>query len=173
MKQEFAISQSKAAARGTLRESLGAVSAALSAVPDNVIRMPSTAAGAFLLIDPVLSTIHRQLLDARAHYASLVALLGPSDPMIEALDVQVAALEEAYALRMAALKKRREEGRKNKTRTKRDTVSKVVVQNLSEVRGQKGEPKRRNDTLWLWVLIAVMLANQAAMRKSGPRLDAA
>lgn len=175
MKQEFAISQSKAAAQGSLRDALGAVSAALSALPDNVVRLPNTAAGAFLLVDPVLSSIHRQLLDARAHNAALAAMLGHADPMIEALDVQVAALEEAYALRMAALKKRREEGRKNSTRTNRrdERVSKVVVQSLPEVRGQTETQKRRDDTLWLWVLLAVMMQTQAAMHKNGPRLYAA
>lgn len=174
MKQEFAISNTKAAAQGSLRDALGAVSAALSALPDNVVRLPSTAAGAFLLVDPVLSSIHRQLLDARAHNASLAAFVGHADPMIEALDMQVAALEEAYAMRLAALKKRREDGRKTNTRAKCcDTVSKVVVQNLPEVRGQTETPKRRDGALWLWVLIAVMTLNQATMYKNGPRLYAA
>lgn len=173
MKQEFAISQTKAAAAGSLRDSLGAVSAALSAIPDNVVRLPSNMADAFLMVDPVLSMLHRQLLDARANNAALEAMCG-GDAMMEALAMQVSALEEAYAARMAALKKRREEGRKNNARdSRRKKVSNVVVTNPFEVRERMETPKRQNDSLWLWVLIVAYMANQATMRTSGPRLDAA
>lgn len=173
MKQEFAISQTKAAAAGSLRDAMGAASAALSAIPDNVVRLPSSMADAFLLIDPTLSMIHRQLLDARANNAALEAMCG-GDALVEALNFQIAALEEAYAARMAALKKRREEGRKNSARnSRRKKVSNMAVINPFEVRERKETPKRQNDSLWLWVLIAAYLANQATMRTSGPRLDAA
>ena len=175
MKQQFAISQSpRLAAKASLFEALGAVSAALAAVPDNVVRLPTSTADAFLLIDPVLSTIHRQLLDTRAHSATLEAMLGANDPMMAALSMQLAALEEAYATRLAALKKRREDGRRNQRADTRDTqANNANVQNLFDVREQATAPKRQEDTLWLWVLIAAYLAHQASAKINGPRLDAA
>ncbi|MBU6235227.1 MAG: hypothetical protein KGQ41_05235 [Alphaproteobacteria bacterium] len=152
-----------AAAKKSLRDSLGAVSAVIADMPRNtVVRM----ADAFLLIDPGLCIMHRQIADSRSHAEKIAALLGAGDPMMEALAAQITALEEAYAQRLAALKRKREEGRKE------NKFHKVEVKNLPQVRGQEDQQKSNNDILWLWMFL-MLLANQASMKKSGPRLEAA
>lgn len=152
---------------------MGAVSAALSAIPDNVVKMPSSIAEAFLLIDPALSILNRQLLDARGHLAQIAKMFGDADPMMDALHAQITALEDAYAMRLAALKRRREESERGlKHADTGKKVYKLEVENLSGVRGQTETQSRNSDALWLWVFLA-LLAHQASMKKSGPRLDAA
>ena len=160
----------KDAAKTSLRESMGAVAAVLSATPDNIVRMPKNVAELFLLTDPALSMIHRQLLDARAHNARIALMLGAADPMMEALSLQITALENAYAARLAALKRRREEGRA--AQKERNRFTKVIVEKLPYVRAQLEKQTQRENTLWSWIFY-MLLANQTFTKTYGPRLDAA
>ncbi len=162
----------KQEAKKSLKSLMADVSNVLDAIPDNVVRMPSNLAEAFLLVDGVLSILNRQLLDARANYNKISALLGPNDPMMDALNMQIAALEQAYAARMAALIRRREEGQRSHA-AKDNDIQKLEVTNLSEVRQQVERRGHKNDILWSWMLF-LLLVNQTSMTvKSGPRLEAA
>lgn len=102
----------KSKGNSSLLECLGAVQNALNAIPDNVVPAPRTLTEAFTLIDPVLSMLHKQLREARATMAKLSAF--GHDPMIEALAFQITAIELAYTERVNALRKKREDAKRQK-----------------------------------------------------------
>lgn len=161
----------KGLAKTSLMECMGAVSAALAAMPDNVVRMPASSLEAFLLVDPALSMLNRQLLDARRNTAQLAALFGGADPMLDALNAQIAALEAAYAERLALLRKKREEGRAKKAAT--EQIYKTEGSKPLEVRQMEAKRRHNHDALWLWALFLMMTASKPAVKNYGPKLDAA
>lgn len=160
----------KGRAKASLTESLSAVSAALDSMPDNVVKMPGSLRDTFLLIDPVLSGLNRQLLDARAHIAAIIAEFGYGDPMAEALMYQMAALERAYCERLYALRKKREEGEsavKGEVSTEEKTMPEVRQHQEYHVRQNHGA---------MWSLAALFLIHRhssSAKNKGGLVLKAA
>ncbi len=161
----------------SLMDCFGTVQAVLTAMPDNVVRMPSSAADAFLLVDPALSMIHRQLADARGHNTRLNAFTANNTPMLEALDTQIAALEEAYAARLTALRGKREEGR-TQLKAKKDyktfeAAPKAVPLVMRRERDEEAARAVRNQRyLWLWAFLFLVEANSKAEFKA-PRLNVA
>jgi hypothetical protein len=151
---------------------MAAVSAQLAATPANVVRMPVNIAEAFLLVDGVLSLIHRQLCDARVNRDKIAAMLGDANaPMMEALNFQITALEQAYAERLAALTRKREEGRKNLT-PKKDLTA-LEGENLLDVRQQAAQKKQEKDSLWSWLIFMLLISQSSITIPNGPRLQAA
>lgn len=156
----------KGRAKASLEDSLGAVAQVLSALPNTVVRMPSNAADAFLLIDPVLSTIHRQLLDARANSAQMAAMFGAGDAMAEAIEFQIAALTRAYDERLAALRKKREESARALKGTRKDELM-TEEKKPADVRRRVADDRRRNNgTLWLWAIL-ILRESRASAKKYG------
>ena len=165
----------KGRAKGDLMGAIQQVSVMLDAMPDNVVRMPRGCVDAFLLIDPTLSIINRQLLDAKAHMATLAALFGLDDPMIEAATMQLAALEKAYADRLAALRRKREEGRTQLrlSHKKDNEFTNAKELKPADVRRAYGENGKKNDVLWLWAFLLLVQAAGSSLKKTGPKLEAA
>jgi hypothetical protein len=150
-------------AQASLLECLGAVQNAIAALPDNVAKAPKTLAEAFIQIDPVLSMLHRQLLDARAHIAELTLAFGPGDPMLEALMTQICAIERAYEERLAALRKKREESAAKQTSFEKEFRTEEKL--LPEVRRQNNpEHQRNNGALWLWTFLILHASATSAKR---------
>jgi len=160
----------KGRARVSLEGSLSSVSAALDAMPDNVVKMPGNLTQAFLLVDPVLSGINRQLMDARANIAAIISEFGYGDPMAEALMYQMAALERAYCERLYALRKKREDGEKGIT-AEISTEEKMA----KEVRYSHEYTARQNHgAMWsLAALFLMMNRHSASSKTNGPVLNAA
>jgi len=167
----------KGTVQSSLMECFGTVQAVLTAMPDNVVRMPTNAADAFLLVDPALSMIHRQLADARGHNNKLTAFTAHNAPMLEALDTQIAALEEAYAARLTALRGKREEGR-TQLKAKKDykafeAAPKAVPLVMHRERDDDTTRAERNKRyFWLWAFLFLIEANNKAEFKA-PRLNVA
>jgi hypothetical protein len=160
----------KARAQATLSDSLGAVAAALASMPDNVVKMPRNTSEAFMLVDPVLSTLNKQILDARANLAQLVVMFGAGDAMVEALTYQLSALEAAYAQRLAALRKKREET----SRGQKDKEITAIEKNLRDVRSQTLAQRRRNNgALWLLAVLILRDGQTSAKKGFGHVLNAA
>jgi hypothetical protein len=133
-------------ANATLLDSLSAVQAAIQAMP---VSGPRNLREAFSLSDPVLSMLDKQLADARSQMAKLVNAFGLGDAMAGALKLQIAALEIAYAQRMAAIRKKREDRERsvaNDTHPKKDEA-KIFAP-------QKRKRRSSETTNWLlWVLL--------------------
>lgn len=158
---ETAKKQLKGQTRLSLFESLGAVQSALAALPDNIIKAPITLAEAFIQIDPILSTLHRQLCDARAHVAQLTLMFGEGDPMVDALRLQIQAIQKAYDERMALLRRKREESSR---KTEFEKEFKTEEKKLPKVRGQYSEQRGNNGTLWSWAFLLLMASATSAPR---------
>lgn len=164
----------------SLTETMAAVSGILDAIPDNIVSMPSSLAEAFLAIDPVLTILNRQLMDARRHHDRVAAMAGAGGAMTEALNLQICALEQAYGARMAALLRRRREGRDalSHTRADADKAERKDFKELeataqTDVRRPGEKPHDEKDSLWLWLVLAYMISQTSMHRKSGHRLEAA
>ena len=166
-------------AQASLAECMGAVLASLRDVPDTVVKMPTCAVDAFLLVDASLSMLNRQLLDARRHAAALAAMMGPNDPMLDALEMQIGALEQAYAARLSALRRKREEGRSRakprdaKKEQPEHTVYKTEDVNRPDVREPEDATRIRNSVLWLWALAYLSGRTPLSVIINGPRFVAA
>ena len=138
----------KGRSQATLLECMGTMSAAINAAtPNKVVKLSA----AFLSIDPVLMTIHRQLADARAQAAQIIQMFGYGDPMAEALMFQMAALERAYCERLHLLRKKREAS-KGKTKSKEFSTAEV----LPDVRQQQEDRNVQNHGA-MWSLAALLL----------------
>src|SRR5690606_27063954 len=87
------------------------VQTALADMPDTM-RAPSSLSEAFMAIDPVLSGMNRQMLDADQHFNKLVAAFGSDDAMVEIASAQRDALKQAYHTRLQALRRKREDSRR-------------------------------------------------------------
>lgn len=168
-------SEDRKLAQTSLLDTLGAVQQALSAMPDNVVRMPANLTEAFLLVDPTLSMLNRQRLDGRRNYAKLIDSFGLNDPMVQALSLQLAAIDMAYDERLAALRRKREEGRQqNKITFKKAKPAErnpnKTEEELQAVVRREQELKRRRDngTLWLWAVLS-WRASAAFAKVHGPR----
>jgi len=160
----------------SLMDCFGAVQAALSSLPDDALNIQSYSDGgvaeAFMVADPVLASLSKQRLEAGAHFKKQVRNGGFDDAMVEVIAAQRAAIEEAYATRLAALRRRRGEakGRKpvqdasNDDELKLQGITHKTTQDrlwkqreeerLLQIRNEdQRKQKRRNDTLWLWMLL--------------------
>lgn len=157
----------------SLMDSFGAVHAALSAMPDSAFQSASTSmADAFMLTDPVLMSLDKQRADANGQYIKLVRTYGTHDAMVDAMSIQRAAIEDAYNIRLAALRRRRSESSGRNTRladdcedellqgknTRKATQDRLRIQReeerLSLAREQeRREQKKKDDAWWLWVLL--------------------
>lgn len=141
-------------AQASLLDSLGAVQAAIAMMP-SVMPAPRNMSDIFMMADPVLSSLNRSILDGRANLAQIVAMCGPGDPMAEALSYQISAIEKAYAERLAALRRKRDESKRAMDRAMdKKILNSAEDQKLHVVRTQP-QPERRRDNaaLWLWVLL--------------------
>ena len=158
----------------TLMESFGAVQAALEAMPIEAVKTTRNAADAFLLTDATLASIDKQRRDAESQYKKLVVQFGFDDPMVEAMQMQRAAIEEAYNTRLKALRRKREEqGRgtltaSNDDELKQGNTRKIAQQDNLRIKreeerqlqirtDEQQKQKRRNDTLWLWAFLMLGL----------------
>lgn len=141
----------KGRSHATLLECMGTLGAAINAAaPNKVVRLSA----AFLSTDPVLSTIHRQLADARGQIAAIINAFGYGDPMAESLMFQMAALERAYCERLHLLRKKREES-KGKVQDKKFSTE----EKLQEVRTQQEYGSSQNHGA-MWSLAALLLLNR-------------
>jgi|GEM_PF-2503093 len=159
----------------TLMDSFGAVQAALAAMPEESVKTPRNAADAFLMTDATLASIDKQRHDAESQYKKLVTLYGFNDPMVEAMQIQRAAIENAYNTRLSALRRKREEqqgrgaltasnddafkqGNTRKTAEQHSLRIKREEERLLQIRmDEQQKQKRRNDTLWLWAFLMLGL----------------
>ncbi len=140
----------------SLLDSLSAVSIAIDTMPEASVSNARSLSIQFMRTDAMLSMIHKQILDARANLAALVAKYGMSDAMVETLTYNLSALEAAYAQRLALLRKRREEGsRGNKT-------IEVGIDTRREPMRAPEKARNSNSLWWLWVLAAAERKNTSA-----------
>lgn len=151
-------------AQASLLDSLGAVQKALSTLPAS---MPGRAVDAFIASDPILSMLNKQLLEARSHASQLIAAFGPGDAMLEALMVQIGAIEQAYNERLALIRKKREETsrtQKEKRQLSQGKEFRTEGKSLQDVRLQM-QSGTRQDNGTLWLLAFLILRNREAFAK--------
>lgn len=140
----------------------------LSAVRDALYAMPLDANGqgprsAFMRTDPVVATLRKQILDARAQYNALLEMSDLQDPMVDALTYQLEALEQALATRLAQMR----ETNTGRSRTKQAALAtreqaerlQREEERLLAIRMRIKEQKKReaNAALWLWAAMLLGL----------------
>jgi hypothetical protein len=158
-------------ANTTLLESLGSVQAALAALPDNVVPLPRNLSEAFALSDPILSMLGKQLADARSQMIQLAQAFGAGDAMAEAMALQITAIETAYAERMGALRRNREErDRQTQTGTAHKSDCQAKMFTPEQYDADRKDRRRGNDsTFWWWALLFT-IDTRAPMRSPGLRV---
>jgi hypothetical protein len=176
----------------SLLDAFGAVEAALATMPDEALNTRTDMAEAFLVADPVLATLKRQKADADSNYKKLVRTYGFNDAMVEAQSFQRAAIEEAYATRLAALRRRRGETQGSKGQVHVRDVSdegELKLQGITRkatedrLRNKREEDRllaiaqdeqraneQRNDTLWLWAFLMLITSRKRADYQPRPAL---
>ncbi len=138
-------------AKGSLMDALGAVQQAIAAMPEAAPEDTHFTRDAFMRTDPALTILNKQILDARSQMAKLVAMFGLGDPMVEALTLQITALEAAYAERMALLKRKREESTRKNISTHKLWAE---GNGLRDVRTRaKADCRQNNGARWLWAFL--------------------
>jgi len=167
----------------TLMDSFSAVQQIISEMPEAAFSAPSDMADAFLRTDPVLSTLQKQKNEADTHYKKAVRANGFDDAMVEAVIFQRAAIEDAYSTRLAALRRHRSEqtGRSAKQasnddqlrqeqNTRKATQDRLRIQReederLMRINDEQRMKKKRNDTLWSWAFLMLILNPRVAYQQ--------
>lgn len=153
----------KPQAQSSLLDVLSAVQIAIDTMPEAHLPNAKSISAQFMRTDATLSMLYKQILEARANLAALVAKYGLSDAMAETLTFNLSALEAAYAQRLALLRKRREEGsRGNRT-------IEVGIDTRREPMQAKGGERRNNTLWWLWALAAIDQTNRPGVPVPGLR----
>lgn len=138
----------KPRAQQSLLDSLGAVSVAIAAMPEDSRPTAKSISEQFMRTDVLLSALYKQILDARANLAALVAKYGMGDAMVDTLTFNLSALEAAYAQRLSLLRKRREEQSRGAK-----TIDLAEEAKAKAWAQPYQEPRKRNS---LWFLAAIM-----------------